>query len=83
MKGDELFELVTITTTKPRLSGNMLPNRKTCENEWWNILENIKVVAIKLLELILFVSLNISIYCNFVLCWVRCDAEILKLTEHA
>ena len=31
-----LFDLVTGTATKPRLSGNMFININTCENGWLN-----------------------------------------------
>ena len=44
----KLFELVTGTSTKPWLSGNMLPNG------WSNFSENMRVVAIKLFELTQF-----------------------------
>ena len=59
--------------TKPRLSGNMLPNIKTCENGRSNFSEKLKLVALILLELTRFLSQNLSIYFNFVRCWVRCD----------
>ena len=64
-----LKQLVTCMTTKPRLLVNMLPNIKTCENRWPNFLENLRVVAIKLLELTQFASRNQSIYFYFVRCW--------------
>ena len=56
------------TATKPRLSGNMLPNINTCEN-WWYFSENLRIVALKLLELTQFASLNLNIYFNFVCSW--------------
>ena len=40
-----LIRLVTGIGTKPRLSGNMLPNIKTCENGWSNFSENLRSVA--------------------------------------
>ena len=43
----------------------MLPNIKTCENRWLNFSENLRVKAIKLFELTLFLSPNLSIYFNF------------------
>ena len=36
----KLLDLVTGTATNPRVSGNMLPNIKTCENGWSNFSEN-------------------------------------------
>ena len=57
----KLFDLVTGTATKPRLSGNMLPNIKTCENGWSNFSETVWIVVLKLLELTRFLSPNISI----------------------
>ena len=50
------FNLVTGTETKQWLSGKMLPNINTCENEWSNFSENLRIVALKLLELIRFLS---------------------------
>ena len=64
-----LFKLVTGTATKPRLSGNMLPNIKSCENPWSNSSENLQVLTIKLLESTRFASPNLSIYLNFIRCW--------------
>ena len=65
----KLFELVTSTTTKPWLSRNMIPNRKTCEKGWSNFSENFRVIALKLLELTRYASPNQSIYFNFLRCW--------------
>ena len=62
----KLFDLVTGTATKPRLSGNMLQNINTCENRWSNFSENFKIVALKLHELTRSVLSNQSIYFNFV-----------------
>ena len=64
-----LIKLVTGMTTKPWLSGNMLPNINTCENLWSNFSENRIVVEIKLLELTLFASPYLTIYFYFIQCW--------------
>ena len=48
-----------------RDSGNTLPSIKTCENGWSNFSENLRIVALKLLELTLFLSPNLSIYDYF------------------
>ena len=42
----KLFGPVTGTATKSRLSGNMLPIKKTCENGWSNFSENLRIVAL-------------------------------------
>ena len=47
----KLFDHVTRTETKPGLSGNILPNLNTCENGWSNFSENLRIVALKLVEL--------------------------------
>ena len=65
----KLFDIVPGTATKPRLSGNMLPNIKTCENEWSNFSKYLRNVALKLLELTRFASPDQSIYFNLVRCW--------------
>ena len=41
---------------------NMFPNIKTCENRCSNFSENLRIVALKLLELTRFLSPNLSIY---------------------
>ena len=85
--GTKLLELVTGTTTKPRLSGNMLPNIKRCKDLLANFSENLRVVVIKLFELTQIASPNPSIYFSFARCWgkvgVRCDVCIFKLTARA
>ena len=48
---------------------DMLPNINTCENWYWYFSENLRIVALKLLELTQFASPNLSIYFNFVWCW--------------
>ena len=48
--------------TKHWLSGNMSPNIKTHENGWSYFSENLRVVAIKLLELTQFASPYLSNY---------------------
>ena len=63
-----LIQLVTSIATKPPLSGNILPDRKRCENGSSNISENLRVVT-KVFELTQFASPNLWIYFNFVLCW--------------
>ena len=45
-----MFDHETDTATKPRLSGNMLPNIKTGEYVLLNFSENLRIVAFKLLE---------------------------------
>ena len=65
----KLFALLIFTATKPRLSRNMLPNINKCENGCWYFSENLRIVALKLLELAQFASPNLSIYFNFVWCW--------------
>ena len=45
-----MIQLVTGIAIKPRLSGNLHLNIKTCENGWSNFSENIKIVALKLLS---------------------------------
>ena len=47
----------------------MLPNLKICENGWSNFSENLRIVALKLLELTRFLLPNISIYFYFVGYW--------------
>ena len=71
---------MTGIATKPRLSGNMLPKIKTCENEWSNFSENLRVMEIKFIELTEFASPNQSIFFNFVRVWVYCAVDIFKLT---
>ena len=65
----KLFDLLIGTATKPRLSGYMLPNINTFENECWYFSENLKIVALKLLELTQLTSPKTSIYFNFVSRW--------------
>ena len=71
----KLFELVTtrtmlgFTAMKPCNLRNMLPNINTCENRWSYFSENLRVVAMKLLELTQFASPYLSIYFNFLHCW--------------
>ena len=60
-----LTQLVTGIATKPWLSWNMFSNIKRCDNGWSNFSENLKIVVLKLLELTLFLSTNISIYSYF------------------
>ena len=62
--------------TKPRLSGYMLPNINTFENEYWYISENLRIVALKLLELTQLTSPKISIYFNFVR---RCGSVVMSI----
>ena len=79
MKDTKLFDLVTGTEMKPRLSRNMLPNINTCENGWSNFLANLRVASLKLLELIQFARPNLSIYFNF-LCVVPRD-DVIESTR--
>ena len=55
----------------PSITNNtyMLPNINRCENGLSNFSENLRIVAIKLCKLTRFLSLNLSIYFNFVRCW--------------
>ena len=62
-------KLATDIGTKLRLSGNMLPNIKACYCGWQNFSENLRVVAIKLLELTQFASPN-HFFLNFVRCLI-------------
>ena len=66
-----MIRLVTGIATKARLSGNMFPNLKTCENGLSNFSENMTIVAIKLLELTRIHKIDkfIVIYFNFVGFW--------------
>ena len=59
-----LIQLVAGIATKPWLSGNMLPNiqQKKWENGCSNFSENLRIVALKLLELTRLKSPNLSIY---------------------
>ena len=59
---------LTGIATKPRLSGNVLPNIKMCENGLSSFSENLRVVELKLLEITQFALPNLSIYFNFVRC---------------
>ena len=61
-----LMQLVTGIATESRFSGNMVPNIKTNENGRSNFSENLRTVALNLLELTRFASPNLSIYFNFV-----------------
>ena len=69
----KLFDLVTGTASKPWLSGNMLPNIKTCGNGWSNFYKKNEYRSIKSGR---FNSILITkiyqltvIYLNFVRCW--------------
>ena len=68
LKHVSLIQLATGIETKPWLSGNMSPNIKTCRNGWSNLSENLREVALKLLELIQFAWPNLSTNFNFVRC---------------
>ena len=59
----------------------MLPNIDTFENECWYFSENLKIVALKLLELTQLISPKTSIYFVFrIALGFRCDVDIFKLT---
>ena len=65
----------------------MFPNIKTCENGWSNFSENLRLVALKLIELTRLLSQNLSIY-SYLLSFcmglgVDCDVDIFKLTASA
>ena len=51
-----------ITCKTCYMSGNMLQNLKTCENGLSNFSENLRIVALKLLDLTQSLSPNLSIY---------------------
>ena len=69
---------------KPRLSGHMLPNINTFENECWYFSENLKIVALNLLELTQLTSpKNINLLKFRMALGVRCDVDIFKLTDRA
>ena len=70
-----MFDLLIGTATKLRLSGYMLRNINTFEIESWHFSENLKIVALKLLELTPLTSPKISIYFNFV--W-RCGSVVMS-----
>ena len=55
-KETKLFDLVTGTATKRRLSGNMLPNINTCENGCTNFSASLRLVTTKLIDLTQFVN---------------------------
>ena len=78
-----LFNLLTSTATKPRLSGYMLPNINIFENECWYFSENLKIVALKLLELTQLTSPKISIYFNSIWHWGSIVMSTFLLTAHA
>ena len=59
---NEIFNPVIGTATKSWLSGNMLPDIKTCKNGWSKFAENLIIVALKLLGLTWLLSPNLSIY---------------------
>ena len=58
----KLLDIVSGTATKPWLSGNILPNVKTCENGWSDFSKNFIIVVLKLLPLNRSLSPNQSIY---------------------
>ena len=59
-----IIRLVTGITTKPRLSGNIFLNMKTCENGGPNFSENLRILALKLLELLVLItkSFNLQLF---------------------
>ena len=61
MKWDQLLNIVTGTAMKPWLSGNKLPNIKTCKNGQSNFSENLSIVALKLLELTILIAKSIDL----------------------
>ena len=69
LEHESLIQLVIGIAMKPWLSRSMLPNIKIWGNWWSNFSENLRVVALKLLELTQFASPNLWIYFNFVRCW--------------
>ena len=82
MEHGSLIQLVTGIVTKPRFSVNRMPNKKTHKNRWSNFSENLRVVAIKLLELTKFAASNLSIYFHFVGVEVHCDEGDFPCTVH-
>ena len=63
-----MIRLVTGTVTKPWLWGIMSPTIQTCKNLCSYFLENMRIQALKSLDLIWFLSI-LSIHFNFVRCW--------------
>ena len=76
-----LIQLVTGIASKPWLSGNMLPTIKPCENGWSNFPENLRVVAIKFIELTQFVSPNLTI--SFCLCGFLVSCDWRRFSMHS
>ena len=69
------------TATKPWLSWNILPNIKTYENGWANFSENLRIMAIKLLELKLNSQHQIYQFTYILYSFgVLCDIDIFKWT---
>ena len=62
------IEDFTFTATKPWLSGNMLPNIKTCENGWSNFSENLSWHRIWLRFLDSHPQIH-QFFFNYVCCW--------------
>ena len=54
---------------------NKLPNINACENGRSNLSANLRVMALKMLELTLFASINLSIYFNFLRAVVSDDIK--------
>ena len=63
-KRQKNFNLVTGSAIKLWLSGNMLPNIKTCKKILSNFSQNLRIMALKLIEFTQFLSPNLSIYIN-------------------
>ena len=64
-----------------RYSGNLLPNINTSENWWLNFSENLRIIALKLLELTRFLwpkSINLLEFCTVL--GLSCDVDIFKQT---
>ena len=80
-----MFEIVTGIATKPGLSGNMLPNIKTCENESSNFSENLRVRVVVLNCSSEFNLHHKTYQFTLILCdvEVRCDVDIFKLNARA
>ena len=76
----EVVSLIQLTgiVTKSRLSGDMLPNIKTCGSGWSNFSENLRILALKLFRLTWFVSPNLSIFSYFLLFWTEFGSVVIE-----
>ena len=79
MNGDEIVRPCDRHSIETELSGNMLSNKKTYENGWSNISENVRIVQLKVVEIPRFLSpKSKSKFCMMLR--VRFDVEFFELT---